>query len=233
MRLIATWGLFCIMSYIAKNQISFNGSRIAQTKGPVFDMPVELIPAFLFYCLVSSITPGPANLCSLASALNFGKKQALIQWRGLFTGFTIVSLSSVFTTYFIGTVIGEYVSFLSYIGAVYILWLAWNIWKSGDPSDAVARERCNFYTGLFVNLTNVKIMIYCLTALSAYVLPYRQDFFSLLAVGLFLPFTGPVANLVWIFAGAALKTFFSRYRRPLNTVMALSLVFCAYSMVAH
>jgi cysteine/O-acetylserine efflux protein len=199
----------------------------------VSDMPVELIPAFLFYCLVSSITPGPANLCSLASALNFGKKQALIQWRGLFTGFTIVSLCSVFTTYFIGTVIGEYVSFLSYIGAVYILWLAWNIWKSGGPSDAVARKRCNFYTGLFVNLTNVKIMIYCLTALSAYVLPYRQDFFSLLAVGLFLPFTGPIANLVRLFAGAVLKTFFSRYRRNLNTVMALSLVFCAYSMVTR
>ena len=196
-------------------------------------MPVELIPAFLFYCLVSSITPGPANLCSMAAALNFGKKQALIQWRGLFTGFTIISLCSVFATYFIGAVIGEYVTFLSYVGAAYILWLAWHIWKSGDPSEAAARDRCNFYTGLFVNLTNVKIMIYCLTALSAYVLPYRQDFISLLVVGLLLPFTGPLANLVWLFAGVGLKTFFSQYRHPLNALMALSLVFCAYSMVTH
>ena len=224
---------FVIIRFIVPNQTSFNWILIAQTKGTVFDMPVELIPAFLFYCLVSSITPGPANLCSLAAALNFGKKQALIQWKGLFTGFTIISLCSVFATYFIGSIIGEYVTFLSYIGAVYILWLAWHIWKSGDPSEAAARKRCNFYTGLFVNLTNVKIMIYCLTALSAYVLPYRQDFFSLLTVGLLLPFTGPIANLVWLFAGAFLKKFFSQYRRPLNAVMALSLVFCSYSMVTH
>ena len=194
-------------------------------------MPVELIPAFLFYCLVSSITPGPANLCSLASALNFGKKQALVQWRGLFTGFTIISLTSVFVAYFIGTAIGEYVKYLSYLGAAYILWLAWHIWQSGDPSEVSAREHCNFFTGLFVNLTDVKIMIYCLTALSAYVLPYRQDFISLLVIGVFLPFTGPIANLVWLFAGVALKKFFSRYRRPINAAMALSLVFCAYSMV--
>jgi len=194
-------------------------------------VPLELIPAFLFYCLVASITPGPANLCSLASALNFGKKQALIQWRGLFAGFTIVSLCAVFTTYFIGAAIGEYVKYLSFVGAVYILWLAWNIWKSGDPSEVRAQERCNFFTGLFVQLTNVKIMVYCLTALSAYVLPYRQDFLSLLMVGLFMPFTGPVANLFWLFAGVGLKRFFSRYRRILNGIMALSLVFCAYSMV--
>ena len=196
-------------------------------------MPVDLLPAFLFYCLVGSITPGPANLCSLASAMNFGKKQALVQWRGLFTGFAIISLCAVFITYFIGAAIGSYVTYLSYVGAVYILWLAWHIWNSGDQSEAEARERCNFFTGLFVQLTNVKIMVYCLTALSAYVLPYRQDFFSLLTVGLFLPFTGPIANLVWLFAGAALKQFFSQYRRPLNVLMALSLVFCAYSMIAH
>jgi cysteine/O-acetylserine efflux protein len=63
------------------------------------------------------------------------------------------------------------------------------------------------------------------------VLPYRQDFISLLVIGVFLPFTGPIANLVWLFAGVALKKFFSRYRRPINAAMALSLVFCAYSMV--
>lgn len=35
-------------------------------------MPVEIIPSFLFYCFVSGITPGPANLCSLSLALRRG-----------------------------------------------------------------------------------------------------------------------------------------------------------------
>ena len=49
-------------------------------------MPSSILPTFLIYCFVSAITPGPANLCSLVSAMKYGKKQALLQWRGLFTG---------------------------------------------------------------------------------------------------------------------------------------------------
>ncbi len=36
------------------------------------DMPISLIPSFLLYCFVGGITPGPANLCSLAAALRCG-----------------------------------------------------------------------------------------------------------------------------------------------------------------
>ena len=32
-------------------------------------MPSGLIPTFIMYCFVTAITPGPANLCSLASAM--------------------------------------------------------------------------------------------------------------------------------------------------------------------
>ena len=66
---------------------------------------------------------------------------------------------------------------------------------------------CGLIVGVLVQLTNVKIMIYCLTAMSGYVLPYSRDFRHLLAVGLFLPFTGPVCNLLWLFPGGSLQKF--------------------------
>ena len=50
-------------------------------------MPLSLLPSFLLYCYVGAITPGPANLCSLSTALRYGKGPALRQWRGLLTGF--------------------------------------------------------------------------------------------------------------------------------------------------
>ena len=40
-------------------------------------MPIEIIPTFIMYSAVSAITPGPANLCSLASAISYGRKKAL------------------------------------------------------------------------------------------------------------------------------------------------------------
>ena len=38
-------------------------------------MPVSQIPAFLVYCYIGAITPGPANLCSLSAALRLGQFQ--------------------------------------------------------------------------------------------------------------------------------------------------------------
>ena len=74
-------------------------------------------------------------------------------------------------------------------------------------------------------------MIFCLVALASYVLPYDGSFGSLLLVGLFLPFTGPAANLVWLFAGAALQRFFTNHRRAVDIVMAAALALCAVSLV--
>ena len=84
---------------------------------------------------------------------------------------------------------------------------------------------------MLVQLTNVKVILFCITALSGYVLPYNSSLWALLPVGLFLPLTGPVCNLVWLFAGASLQKLFANHRRTVDIVMALSLVLCAASLV--
>ncbi len=195
-------------------------------------MPVSLIPSFLFYCFVGGITPGPANLCSLSASLRYGKRQALKQWRGLFTGYCIVVIASVLVTYFLGGALGDSVTWLAYIGAAYLIFLAVKMVLPSKASAASPDSDCNFWTGLLVQLTNVKIMMSCLTELSAFVLPYSRSLRSLVLVGLFLPFTGPICNLVWLFTGDALRKFFNRYEKVINIVMAISLVLCAFSLVA-
>ena len=194
-------------------------------------MPVSLIPTFLVYCYVGAVTPGPANLCSLATALRYGKGPALKQWRGLFTGFTIVSMASVLITYFLGTVLNQYVGLLSWVGAAYLLWMAWHTLRASSGPEGQAPEAPGFLSGLLVNLTNVKVMIFCLMALASYVLPYSRSFGALLAVGVFLPFTGPVANLLWLFAGAALQKLFTNHRKAVDVGCAAALALCAVSLV--
>lgn len=194
-------------------------------------MPISIVPSFLIYCYIGAITPGPANLCSLSAALRYGRKPALRQWRGLFMGFFTVSMFSVAATYAFGTVLDQYVGYLSWIGAAYILWLAWHILRSSGIKTSESKDRPCFLTGYFLQLTNVKIIVFCLTALSSFVLPYTNSFRTLLAVGLFLPFTGPVANLVWLFAGVSMQKLFADHRRVVDTVMAASLAVCAVSLV--
>lgn len=193
-------------------------------------MPTSLIPSFLIYCYVGAITPGPANLCSLSAALRYGKGPALRQWRGLFTGFFLVSMASVLVTYFLGAVLNQYVGVLSWVGGAYMLYLAWHTLRSSAGPEGTTAKAPGFLTGLLVNLTNVKVMLFCLVALSSYVLPYSKSFRSLLLAGLFLPFTGPPANLVWLFAGAALQKLFSNHRKAVDRVCAAALACCAVSL---
>ena len=194
-------------------------------------MPISLIPSFLIYCFVGAITPGPANLCSLGAALRYGRGPALRQWRGLFCGFFLDSMGAVAVTWLLGAALDRYVGALSWIGAAYLLWMAWHMLRPGgaDPDRDPAAP--TIVTGLLVNLTNVKVIIFCIAALSGYVLPYNSSIWALLAVGLFLPFTGPVCNLVWLFAGASLQKLFARHRRTVDVAMALSLALCAASLV--
>ena len=194
-------------------------------------MPISLIPSFLIYCFVGAITPGPANLCSLGAALRYGRGPALRQWRGLFCGFFLDSMGAVAVTWLLGAALDRYVGALSWIGAAYLLWMAWHMLRPGgaDPDRDPAAP--TFVTGLLVNLTNVKVIIFCIAALSGYVLPYNSSIWALLAVGLFLPFTGPVCNLVWLFAGASLQKLFASHRKAVDIVMAASLALCAVSLV--
>ena len=194
-------------------------------------MPVSMLPSFLVYCYIGAITPGPANLCSLSAAIRYGRGPALRQWRGLFTGFFLVSMGSVAVTCFLGAVLDESVAVLSWLGAAYLLWMAWHTLRAS--SDPARREAAapTFLRGLLVQLTNVKIMVFCMVALSSYVLPYTHSLRSLLLTGLFLPFTGPVANLVWLFAGAAMQKLFADHGRVVDAVMAAALALCAVSLV--
>lgn len=91
-------------------------------------MPLHLLPSLLLYILMVGYTPGPANLYALSCSLKYGRKAALRMWYGELCGFLVsVTLVSV-ATHLIGTILGEYVQWLKYVGAAYILWLLAGAW---------------------------------------------------------------------------------------------------------
>lgn len=197
-------------------------------------MPISLIPSFLFYSIVAGITPGPANLCSLSAAMKYGRKEALRQWRGLFVGYSVVSVSAAFVAYFLGDLFKRSIWILSFIGAAYIVYLAIHILLSTNKEQKEnTMDKCDFGTGFFVQTTNVKVMVFCLTVLTSYVLPYSDSFWMLLFISVLLPFIGPVTNLAWIFAGVMLQEVFQKHEKIMNIIMAAALVLCAVSLITR
>lgn len=122
--------------------------------------------------------------------------------------------------------------FFPFAGAAYIMYLAIHILLSTNKEQKEnAIKGCNFWTGFFVQTTNVKVMVFCLTALTSYVLPYSDSFWMLLFISMLLPFIGPVTNLAWIFTGVMLQRILE-HEKIMNFIMAAALVLCAFSLVA-
>ncbi|MBR0038038.1 MAG: LysE family transporter [Bacteroidales bacterium] len=195
-------------------------------------MPLELLPSLLFAILVVGYSPGPANLYSLACCLKFGRRKALKMWRGLFTGFVIDITVMVVLTHILGEIMGQYIVYLKYVGAAYILWLAWKMLRNIGKQKAEA-DTCTFTSGLLMQLTNAKMLLFELTVFSVYVIPYTEDLpesqqlLKLFMVAALLLLAGPGANMAWLYAGAYLRRFFSKYEKQVEIIMAILLVLCA------
>ena len=151
-------------------------------------------------------------------------------WLGLLTGFTVAVLVLAVATHFIGETMGQYVRYVKYVGAAYILYLAWKTYSSSDGQQRKTRG-CSFVSGMVMQLTNAKILLFDLMAFSTFVLPYSDALPDLLFVAAFLSLAGPGANLVWLLMGGFLHRVFSRHQRKMEIAMALCLAACAVAIV--
>ncbi|RMU51303.1 Amino acid transporter LysE [Pseudomonas savastanoi pv. glycinea] len=97
----------------------------------------DLLLAFTLFAFVTSITPGPNNMMLLASGVNFGFSRTLPHMLGISIGFFVLVLTVGFG---LGSVFKAWpllYTILRYVGAAYLLYLAWKIATSGPASDNV------------------------------------------------------------------------------------------------
>ena len=185
---------------------------------------------FLSYAVVTAVTPGPNNLMSLSNAGRLGFRRAFPFNLGVWAGFSVVMvMCSVFCS-----ALSELIPWIKtpmlFLGAAYMLWLAWKTWRSGPVEDADG-GRGSFWSGALLQFVNPKIYIYCVVSMEAYILPYYQgNWGALFLFALLLAFIGFVFSLLWALFGSVFQLLFSKYARFTNTVMALLLVYCALSL---
>ena len=125
----------------------------------------------------------------------------------------------------------SFLQIMRYIGSAYLLWLAWKtaMPKAGGNSDG--RADAGFMTGFVLQLVNVKIMVYGMTAYSAFILPHHDSVAALLAGMCFLTMMGSLGTIVWAVAGASLQSVFQRHARVTNGSLGALLVGCAWSLL--
>lgn len=185
---------------------------------------------FLSYAFVTAATPGPNNLLSMSNAGRLGLRRSLPFNLGIWSGFTAVMLICSFFCRLLSALIPTLKTPMLFVGALYMLWLAWKTRNSGAAIEQQTAQS-GFLSGALLHFVNPKIYIYCIVSMEAYILPYYHDSWSALSFfPLLLAFTGFAFTLLWALFGTAFTLLFSTYAKITNRIMSLLLVYCAVSL---
>lgn len=186
--------------------------------------------AFLTYIIITAITPGPNNILSMTHASRIGFRRSYPFNLGVFLGITLVMvLSTLFSSLFY-SYIPRAEPFMLFIGAAYLLYLAYKIFTSSAEIRPGRMTDASFLTGTLLQFINPKLYIYSITAMGSYILPHYRERTELLSFALLLSLVGFLCTILWALFGSLFRKLFTRHTRLINTVMAVLLVYCAVSL---
>ena len=192
-------------------------------------MPGYVFSNYLVFCFINAFTPGPGNLLALNTVTNYGIRKGRPLFLGIFTGYIAVQTICAFFVYAVGTVAPGFLNILKYVGAAYILWLAVHIAVS-VPKEESDRQSASYVKGFLLQLVNVKVFLFGLTALTGFVVEYGKSLPFLFTFGSIVAGMGILATATWIGLGALIQKFYRKHYRILNIIMALTLLECIVSM---
>jgi len=186
--------------------------------------------SFLSVVFITTFTPGPNNIMSMCNASKYGFRKSFRFNLGIFAGFLIImALCTVFSAT-LSAVIPGLKPYMQLAGALYILWLAWKTYKS-KPGTAEERAGINtFQSGFLLQFVNPKVILYGITLISTFVIPYYDSLPQLMGFSVFLATVGFISTCCWALFGSLFQKLLTVHSRQVNAVMALMLVYCAASL---
>ncbi|MDR7286305.1 threonine/homoserine/homoserine lactone efflux protein [Pseudomonas corrugata] len=197
-------------------------------------LSLDLLMGFALFALVTSITPGPNNTMLLASGVNFGFNRTIPHMLGITCGFFVLVVAVGFG---LGTVFQTYpmlYTVLRYIGAAYLLYLAWKIAHSGPVSEGEKGESkpISYLGAAAFQWVNPKAWIMAIGAISTYT-PMQGYFTNVLVIAAVFALINLPSVSVWAGCGTLLRNVLKdrRWLRLFNWGMALLLVASLYPLL--
>ena len=138
--------------------------------------PPDTLLIFFMAALLLALTPGPDNLFVLAQAAQRGKMAGIAVTVGLCTGLLVHTAAVALGVAAVFKASQLAFSLLKYIGAAYLLYLAWQSFRaSADTGDGMAVRHFGFSRlygrGIVMNVTNPKVSLFFLAFLPQFTDP--------------------------------------------------------------
>ena len=194
----------------------------------------ELIATISVYYFVMYATPGPNNSILTASGIKFGFIRSIPNIIGISSGHGIqlalvcFGLGSLFTQFPI------LLEVLKYIGACYLLYLAWKMF--GSLNISITEEKSSplkYHEAILFQFVNPKAWVICITAVSLF---YPENV-NLIIGTLFLVIMSTIINLpsvsMWAFGGSIIRRYLSnkKLKTIIEWILAILLLGTAISIV--
>jgi threonine/homoserine/homoserine lactone efflux protein len=200
----------------------------------------QLAVAWTAY-VIATATPGPAIIAIISTSISQGRRSGLALAFGVLTGsyiwavLTASGLSALIRTY------GHALVILKVVGAAYLLWLAWNAFRSAIRKDEAYRPektlpvlspRRQYLKGLGIHLTNPKAIFswIMLTSIGMPAGAPTEVMAALIAGCMALGFT-IFLGFALVFSLGPVHRAYLKSRRAIEGVMAAFFAFAGFKLL--
>jgi len=184
------------------------------------------IASFLIYCVIVTFTPGPTNIVILSTVQGFGIKKAMEYSYGATIAFgALLAISALLNTMLV-VVIPKILIIMQVIGSLYILYLAYQIYKM-DTASSTVKQTATFRSGFIMQFVNPKVVLFTMTVIPSFVMPYYTEPHILAIFVTIITVIGFLAFVTWVLCGAIFKELLLKYQKPVNICMSLFLTYSA------
>jgi len=195
---------------------------------------LELLAAISVYYIIMYATPGPNNSILTASGIKFGFIKTIPNIFGIPTGHGI---QLALVCFGLGSLFVEFpflLNLLKYVGASYLLYLAWRMF--GSLNIRIEENKSSplkYYEAILFQFVNPKAWVICITAVSLFY-PEKENIF----IGtLFMVLMSTIINIpsisIWAFGGSIIRKYLSndKLKKMIELLLAVLLIGTAISII--
>ncbi len=192
--------------------------------------------ALVLFVVSVTFSPGPNNIMSATIGMMHGYPKTLRFILGVVCGFAIIMLLGATVANALLAVVPAIQPLLRYVGAAYILWLAWVTWSHrddiGSQRDADLTRSQGFAGGFALQFANPKAMTYALVMYSTFLSGILRDIPLVLLSAAVLAGVAFISTSMWALAGSGIRRWLKsdRQRAIAAAVLAAALVYTAIEL---
>ncbi len=184
----------------------------------------QSLSLFALACFLLTLTPGPNLLYLVSRTLCQGRRAGIVSLAGTSSGFTFHVLATALGLTAIFLTVPFLYDAMRYLGAAYLLWLAWDALRPGghdlfSPRKLVPDSPARlFRMGLLTSVLNPKVAMFYLALFPQFIdASHGSVLLQALTLGFIQIAINTVGDLCFVLAAGALTSWLSR--RPLWTMV--------------